>query len=76
MNQNSAELLILVGQALYGERWQTELARDLGLSDGRRVRQWLAGDRNVPSGVWTDLEKLLTERQVCMEQALDALRSR
>lgn len=37
------EILIQCGRALYGERWQTDLARDLGLSDGRRIRQWLSG---------------------------------
>jgi len=40
-------LLKKVGRALYGERWPTDLARDLKLSDGSRVRQWLSGDRPI-----------------------------
>jgi len=56
-------LLIVSGSALYGARWQTDLARDLGLSDGRRVRQWLSGDRSVPAGVWRDIDKLINERR-------------
>lgn len=31
------QILIKCGRALYGKRWQTDLARDLGLSDGRLV---------------------------------------
>ncbi|MHC1505611.1 hypothetical protein ACYJ6F_28530, partial [Klebsiella pneumoniae] len=38
-NENRRGLLISAGQLLFGERWQTELARALGLSDGRRIRQ-------------------------------------
>ena len=58
------QLLTVSGSALYGARWQTELARDLGLSDGRRVRQWLSGDRSVPIGVWRDIDKLINEHLI------------
>jgi hypothetical protein len=50
------------GQALYGERWQTGLARDLGIADARRVRQWMTGDRPIPAGVWADIARLLRQR--------------
>jgi hypothetical protein len=50
------------GQALYGERWQTDLARDLGIADARRVRQWMTGDRPIPAGVWADIARLLRQR--------------
>lgn len=43
-------LLRQVGGALHGERWQTPLARELGVSD-RTVRRWLAGDAVVPTGL-------------------------
>jgi hypothetical protein len=33
-----------VGRALYGERWQTPLAADIGISD-RNLRYWLTGER-------------------------------
>lgn len=36
------------GEALYGARWQTALARELGVAD-RTVRRWLAG---LPIGEW------------------------
>lgn len=67
------EILIKCGRALYGERWQTDLARDLGLSDGRRIRQWLSGDRPIPRGVWNDISKLLTDRKTVINGALDEL---
>jgi len=36
-----------LGELLYGERFTTELARDVG-EDPRTVRFWLAGQRAVP----------------------------
>lgn len=69
------KLLALVGNALYGERWQTDLARDLRLSDGRRIRQWLSLDRTIPDGVWDDLAKLLTDRKLVIDDALNAIQS-
>ena len=67
------QALINVGIALYGERWQTDLARDLGLSDGRRIRQWLSGDRPIPEGVWDDLGKLLADRKNVINEDLNAI---
>lgn len=58
------------GEVLYGERWQTDLARDLGLSDGRRVRQWMAGERPIPAGVWSDIARLLHHRLVSIQSLL------
>ncbi|HFT1133003.1 TPA: hypothetical protein ACH27D_004377 [Klebsiella pneumoniae] len=66
-NENRRGLLIRAGQLLFGERWQTELARALGLSDGRRIRQWLSGDRPIPVGIWDDLRELLEDRSSKME---------
>ncbi|SVS28557.1 Uncharacterised protein [Klebsiella pneumoniae] len=66
-NENRRGLLINAGQLLFGERWQTELARALGLSDGRRIRQWLSGDRPIPVGIWDDLRELLEDRSSKME---------
>lgn len=65
------DLLIACGRALYGERWQSPLARDLGVSD-RTMRRWATGAYPVPPGVLTDLLPLVKER--CVE--LDTLRRR
>ncbi len=56
-------LLARCGACLYGERWQSPLARDLGVSD-RSVRAWVAGTRSIPAGVWGDLRRLLQERVI------------
>jgi hypothetical protein len=39
--------LAAAGRALYGERWQTSLARDLPFSD-RTMRRWLSGKMAIP----------------------------
>lgn len=54
------EVLARVGEALYGPRWQSELARALGVSD-RTMRRWVAGDE-PPDGVLGDLAALMKER--------------
>jgi hypothetical protein len=60
-----------VGESLYGERWQTDLAKDLELSDARRIRQWLSGDRPIPFGVWQDLAAILKTKQMQISDILD-----
>lgn len=54
-------LLAETGEALYGPRWQSDLARDLGVSD-RTVRRWAAGTHDMPPGVCSDLLRLAVER--------------
>lgn len=50
------------GEALYGDRWQTDLKRGLGLKDARRIRQWMSGARPISPGVWPKITMLLRER--------------
>lgn len=52
--------LTAAGQALYGERWQSSLARDLRVSD-RTVRRWLAGDAPIPEQAETIVRAVLVE---------------
>lgn len=68
----SKNLLHSAGEALYGPRWQSDLARDLGVSD-RTVRRWVAGD-DPPPGVYIDLLRLVVERQVALDDLVDALK--
>lgn len=56
----NAEQLAKAGQALYGERWQSPLARDLEVSD-RTVRRWAAGDNPVPEEVERRIRTLLQQ---------------
>ena len=58
-------LLRAAGEALYGPRWQSDLARDLKVSD-RTVRRWDAGQNDVPAGVWDELRALLKARGLAL----------
>jgi hypothetical protein len=53
--------IIIVGHALYGERWQSELARDLDV-DPRTVRRWVAGDTTPGFDVTPHLIRLCEGR--------------
>jgi hypothetical protein len=46
------------GRALFGDRWQTPLARALKVSD-RTLRRWLADQAVVPVGVEGEIQALL-----------------
>lgn len=50
-----------VGRALYGDRWQSPLARDLGVAV-RTIQRWDAGDRGIPETLGADLGKLVAAR--------------
>lgn len=65
--------LIRAGNLLYGDRWQSDLARDLGVAD-RTVRAWVAGERKPAAGVWADIAALLRQRSnkwLAMLQEID-----
>ncbi len=61
--------LELVGLALYGNRWQTNLARDLAVSE-RVVRYWASGQKKIPDRQWRYIAALLDQRsRDCKELA-------
>jgi len=64
------DLLIRIGEALYGPRWQSELARDLDVSD-RTMRRWVSGDSSIPHGATSDMLNLVAERSQLLEQLYD-----
>lgn len=68
-----SRLLVECGEALYGPRWQSELARDLGVAD-RTVRRWVAGTSEVPAGLHVDLLRLTQERAAALDALADRLR--
>ena len=55
------DLIADCGRALYGETWQSELARALNINRAT-VQRWLAGKFQPPAGVWADLMKLTNRR--------------
>ena len=63
----SKKLLAKVGAALYGPRWQSELARNVGVSD-RTMRRWAVGDDNVSEIAWRDMSLLLKTRAIDLQE--------
>lgn len=68
-----SRLLVEAGEALYGPRWQTELARDLGVAD-RTMRRWVADTSAVPVGLYADLLRLTQERAAVLDALAPRLR--
>ena len=69
----TAKELAFIGESLYGTQWQSNLARDLGLSDARRIRQWIAGERKIPLGIWVDLAELVRAKQTNLSSILNKM---
>ena len=61
-----------IGEALYGERWQSSLARALEVSD-RTMRRWDAGEFNVPHEMQRAIRRHACAR---IEIICDALKER
>lgn len=55
------EKLASVGRAVYGERWQTALARDLRISD-RTIRRWSVGSSPIPKSMERDIWAVVEDR--------------
>jgi hypothetical protein len=66
--------LIIAGRALYGERWQSALARELGTAD-RTVRRWVSGEDEPKPGVYRDLIKVVEHRLSDLLEAKAALQA-
>ena len=56
------------GKLLYGDEWQTPLAREFEV-DSRTVRYWVARDRAIPPHVIAALPELLRQAAVKGRQA-------
>lgn len=67
------DLLREAGQALYGASWQSDIARELEVSD-RTVRRWLAGTRSLPATIAADLDELCGERRALLHAMQTRLR--
>jgi hypothetical protein len=62
-----------VGEALYGPRWQCELARELAVAD-RTIRRWAAGTSPIPD-IRAELLAVLRARQMDWRDAVALLTS-
>lgn len=69
----TSRLLRDAGEVLYGpRRWQSEIARELNVSN-RTVRRWIAGDADLPPGVDVDLWRLCEERAAALDAVIGRL---
>ena len=59
---SSQPLLCRVGEALYGPRWQRDMARTLGVNE-RTCQRWARGQDNPRPGVYADLQPIVRERR-------------
>jgi hypothetical protein len=67
------EELQAAGEALFGARWQSDMAEALGLHDSARIRSWLRGDRPVPRGVIAEVIAIARQREVLAAEIADQL---
>lgn len=61
MNHLSKDVLAKAGRAMYGDQWQSPLARALGIND-RTVRRWASGESNVPQHMHSIILGLMDAR--------------
>ena len=66
------DILKLAGEALYGERWQSPLSRDLGVTD-RTIRNWLSNRHERPADLYGRLHSLLQERSEIIKQIVQSI---
>lgn len=65
-------LLTETGEALFGPRWQSELARALELNL-RTVQRWAVGQGEPPAGVYAELVLIARERRQALRGLLPEL---
>lgn len=70
----NVEQLTQSGRLLYGDQWQSNLARSLKI-DSRRVRQWLNDERPIPDWVTAEVVTLLRNNQNAITNHLTQLES-
>lgn len=60
--------LRMIGECLYGELWQSQLARALGISD-RTMRRWAIG-KGAPEAHAKTMLALLAQRRAAIDDVL------
>lgn len=69
----NTERLAVLGQALYGERWQRPVARDLGKAENQ-VRRWLTSEYEPDDDVVAALLAVARQRRKALLEAIRATR--
>ena len=73
MRDPDDHLLTDVGRALYGDQWQSPLARDLQVND-RTMRRWIARDTSPPAALDAELIRLVDLRVAELQSLAARLR--
>lgn len=68
------EDLRTIGEALYGSHWQSDLARELGMSD-RHMRRLAAGTAEVLPGVAQDILRICEARASRLRSIVEQFRA-
>lgn len=66
-------IFISAARSLYGETWQSAIARDLDMSI-RQIARIASGQANARPGMLLDLWRLMLERQMEMDKIIDEIR--
>lgn len=68
-----SDLLKRTGEALYGPQWQSQIARDLDISD-RHIRRLAVGEAELKPGLAFDLWRIALKRAAALEEIADELK--
>ena len=70
---NDIQKLKMIGMAMFGEQWQSAIAKKLGVND-RTVRRWVAGEIQINQNIFADLQRAIIERQRQLQLTLRILK--
>ncbi len=70
---NDIQKLKMIAVAMFGEQWQSAIAKKLGVND-RTVRRWAVGEIQINQNIFADLERALVQRQADLRLTLRVLR--
>ena len=73
-NNMKTENFVLIGQALFGESWQSQVADFLDI-DTNDIQDWIRSDR-IPNWVNDDLIKLADMRLEQIHHVIDVLHNK
>ena len=66
---NQIELLKKLGLAAFGNSWKASLADSLPVAR-QTVTDWIKGEKPIPVGVWSDIQKIIESRLMGLQGAL------
>lgn len=66
-------LITRAGKALYGDNWQAQMGRELGVHKDT-VQDWRQGRSNPRPGVYVDLLRIAVERQAALDEIIEDLK--